>query len=97
PLISTETAAAALALYRQHRGDRPVLAVIHTHSHVDHFGGVKGVTSQQEVDTGAVQIIAPEGFVEHDRGEHLRRHGDGPPRGVHVWRSAAPQPGRWRR
>jgi len=60
PLISTETAAAALALYRQHRGDRPVVAVIHTHSHVDHFGGVKGVTSQQEVDTGAVQIIAPE-------------------------------------
>jgi alkyl sulfatase BDS1-like metallo-beta-lactamase superfamily hydrolase len=42
PLISTETAAAALALYRKHRGDRPVVAVIHTHSHADHFGGVKG-------------------------------------------------------
>jgi alkyl sulfatase BDS1-like metallo-beta-lactamase superfamily hydrolase len=38
PLISTETAAAALTLYRKHRGDRPVVAVIHTHSHVDHFG-----------------------------------------------------------
>ena len=43
PLISTETAAAALALYREHRGDRPVTAVIYTHSHVDHFGGVRGV------------------------------------------------------
>src|SRR5205814_8153265 len=65
PLISTETAAAALALYRKHRGDRPVVAVIHTHSHVDHFGGVKGVVSQADVDAGRVQIIAPDGFVEH--------------------------------
>jgi len=65
PLICTETAAAALALYREHRGDRPVKAVIYTHSHVDHFGGVLGVTSQEEVDSGAVAIIAPEGFVSH--------------------------------
>lgn len=65
PLISTETAAAALALYRAHRGDREVRAVIYTHSHVDHFGGVLGVTSQAEVDAGKVAIIAPEGFTEH--------------------------------
>ena len=65
PLISTETAAAALALYREHRGDRAVTAVIYTHSHVDHFGGVLGVTSQADVDAGRVQILAPEGFVEH--------------------------------
>jgi linear primary-alkylsulfatase len=43
PLISTETAAAALSLYRTHRGNRAVSAVIYTHSHVDHFGGVLGV------------------------------------------------------
>ena len=43
PLISAETAAAALALYRTHRGDRPVTGVIYTHSHADHFGGVDGV------------------------------------------------------
>ena len=55
PLISTQTAAAALALYRKHRGDRPVVAVIYTHSHIDHFGGVKGVVSQEEVDAGQVQ------------------------------------------
>ena len=65
PLISTETAAAALALYRTHRGDRPVVAVIYTHSHVDHFGGVLGVTTQADVDAGKVAIIAPEHFTEH--------------------------------
>ncbi|WP_241474218.1 alkyl/aryl-sulfatase [Mycolicibacterium neoaurum] len=65
PLVSTETAAAALALYRAHRGERVVTAVIYTHSHVDHFGGVLGVTSQADVDAGRVQVLAPEGFVEH--------------------------------
>ncbi|WP_142272814.1 alkyl/aryl-sulfatase [Mycobacterium heidelbergense] len=66
PLISTEVAAAALDLYRAHRGgDRPVVAVIYTHSHVDHFGGVLGVTSQAEVDAGAVAVLAPEGFTAH--------------------------------
>ncbi|MDZ5084113.1 MULTISPECIES: alkyl/aryl-sulfatase [Mycobacteriaceae] len=65
PLVSTEVAAAALALYRQHRGDREVRAVIYTHSHVDHFGGVLGVTSQEDVDAGKVAVIAPEGFTEH--------------------------------
>jgi alkyl sulfatase BDS1-like metallo-beta-lactamase superfamily hydrolase len=65
PLISTETAAAALALYREHRGDRPVTGVIYTHSHGDHFGGVKGVTTQEEVEAGRVVVAAPSGFVEH--------------------------------
>ena len=65
PLICTETAAAALALYRAHRGERPVSAVIYTHSHVDHFGGVLGVTTQADVDAGKVAVIAPEGFVQH--------------------------------
>ena len=65
PLISTETAAAALALYRAHRGDREIRAVIFTHSHVDHFGGVLGVTTQADVDAGRVAVLAPEGFVAH--------------------------------
>lgn len=71
PLISTETAAAALALYRQHRGDRPVVAVIYTHSHVDHFGGVLGVTNQAEVDAGQVAVLAPEGFIGHAVQENI--------------------------
>jgi alkyl sulfatase BDS1-like metallo-beta-lactamase superfamily hydrolase len=50
PLISKETAAAAFALYRSVRGDRPIRAVIYTHSHIDHFGGVKGIVSQPDVE-----------------------------------------------
>lgn len=65
PLVCTETAAAALTLYRAHRGDRAVRAVIYTHSHVDHFGGVLGVTTQADVDAGTVAVIAPQGFLEH--------------------------------
>ncbi|WP_043443004.1 alkyl/aryl-sulfatase [Arthrobacter sp. L77] len=71
PLISTETAAAALALYREHRGARAVVAVIYSHSHVDHFGGVFGVTSQADADAGLVEIIAPEGFTGHAVAENV--------------------------
>ncbi|MFB7893256.1 alkyl/aryl-sulfatase [Microbacterium sp. NPDC056044] len=71
PLISVETAAAALALYRQHRGDRAIHAVIHSHSHIDHFGGVLGIVSQDDVASGAVQIVAPEGFLEHSVAENV--------------------------
>ncbi|MFC7895535.1 alkyl/aryl-sulfatase [Streptomyces sp. NPDC057381] len=71
PLISTETAAAALALYREHRGERPVTGVLYTHSHVDHFGGVKGVTTQEDVDAGRCSVIAPEGFTEHAVAENV--------------------------
>ncbi|MFF0454102.1 alkyl/aryl-sulfatase [Nocardia africana] len=65
PLISRETAAAGLALYRTHRGDRPVTGVIYSHSHIDHFGGVKGVTTPEDVAAGRCPILAPAGFVEH--------------------------------
>jgi alkyl sulfatase BDS1-like metallo-beta-lactamase superfamily hydrolase len=65
PLTVKETAAAAFALYSSHRGQRRVSAVIYTHSHIDHFGGVKGIVSQNDVDSGAVPVIAPAGFMEH--------------------------------
>lgn len=67
PLISTEVASAALALYRKHRGDRPVTAVIYTHSHADHFGGVAGVISRDD----DVPVIAPAGFLEHAVSENV--------------------------
>ena len=67
PLISQEVAAAALALYRQHRGDRAVTAVIYTHAHLDHFGGVLGVVDE---DT-SVPILAPEHFLEHAVSENV--------------------------
>lgn len=64
PLVSIETARAALELYYQHRPKRLVKAVIYTHSHIDHFGGVRGVITQEEVQKGAVKIFAPQGFTQ---------------------------------
>ena len=64
PLSTVETARAALDLYYQERGEKPVVAVIYTHSHVDHYAGVKGVTSEEDVAAGDVAVLAPEGFME---------------------------------
>ncbi|MDD0841446.1 alkyl/aryl-sulfatase [Pseudomonas sp. Gutcm_11s] len=71
PLISTETARAGLELYYKHRPRKPVLAVIYSHSHVDHFGGVRGVIDEADVKAGKVQVIAPEGFYEHAVSENV--------------------------
>ncbi|MEI7031125.1 alkyl/aryl-sulfatase [Streptomyces pratensis] len=70
PLISAETAAAALTLYRSHRGERPVTGVLYTHSHADHFGGARGVVSEEDVAAG-LPVIAPEGFTEHAVSENV--------------------------
>lgn len=64
PLISQETAKVALDLYYANRPRKPVKAVIYTHSHVDHYGGVRGVTTEDDVNSGRVKIYAPEGFLE---------------------------------
>ncbi len=64
PLVSAENAAAALALYYAHRPRKPVKYVIYSHSHVDHYGGVEGVTSAADVRGGKVGILAPQGFME---------------------------------
>jgi alkyl sulfatase BDS1-like metallo-beta-lactamase superfamily hydrolase len=64
PLTSAETARAALDLVGEHLGERPVTAVIYTHSHVDHFAGVRGIVDEADVRSGDVRIIAPEGFLE---------------------------------
>jgi alkyl sulfatase BDS1-like metallo-beta-lactamase superfamily hydrolase len=64
PLISTETAKASLDLYYEHRPKKPIVAVIYTHSHVDHYGGVKGVVSEDDVKSGKVKIVAPVGFTQ---------------------------------
>jgi alkyl sulfatase BDS1-like metallo-beta-lactamase superfamily hydrolase len=67
PAVSAEVSAAGLALYREHRGDRPVTAVIFTHSHIDHFGGVLGVVA---LDSD-VPIVAPAHFLEHAVSENV--------------------------
>jgi alkyl sulfatase BDS1-like metallo-beta-lactamase superfamily hydrolase len=71
PLTTAEAARAALALARASIGDLPVKAVIYTHSHVDHFGGVKGVVDEKDAAAGRVQILAPQGFLEHAVGENV--------------------------
>ncbi len=71
PLTSAEVAAAALTLARRTLGDLPVRAVIYTHSHADHFGGVRGVVDAADVTAGRVRIIAPEGFMEHAISENV--------------------------
>jgi alkyl sulfatase BDS1-like metallo-beta-lactamase superfamily hydrolase len=71
PLISAETAAAALRLYRTHRGDRPVTGLIYTHSHVDHFGGGRGVLDADDAAEGAVPVLAPAGFTRHAVSENV--------------------------
>ncbi|MFJ2058240.1 alkyl/aryl-sulfatase [Streptomyces sp. NPDC087908] len=69
PLISAETAASALALYREHRGDRPVTGLIYTHSHGDHFGGARGVLPRGTEE--GVPVLAPAGFLEHAVSENV--------------------------
>ncbi|SEJ48069.1 alkyl/aryl-sulfatase [Demequina mangrovi] len=71
PLISKETAAAALALYREHRGDRPVTGMIYTHAHLDHFGGALGIVSAEEAAERGLPIIVPEGLVGHAVAENV--------------------------
>ncbi len=71
PLISLETAKASLDLYYQHRPKKPVVAVIHTHSHIDHYGGVRGVIAEADVKAGKCRIIAPEHFTEEAVSENV--------------------------
>jgi len=71
PLISPETAKAALDYINGELGERPVVAVIYSHSHIDHYGGVTGIVDLEDVTAGRVQIIAPEHFTEHAVSENV--------------------------
>ena len=71
PLTNRETAAAALALVNAQLGVRPVSAVIYSHSHGDHYGGVRGVVSPEDMTAGKVAIIAPDGFIEETSSENV--------------------------
>ena len=71
PLTVEPCARACLDLANQHLGARPVVAVIYTHSHTDHFGGVLGVTSQADVDAGRCRVIAPQHFLREAVAENV--------------------------
>ena len=71
PLMSVECSAAAFALVKKNLGDYPVTAIIYSHPHVDHFGGVKGVVDEKDVLSGAVPVFAPQGFEIHAISENI--------------------------
>ncbi len=70
-LTSRETAAAAMLFARQHIGDKPVSALIFTHSHIDHFGGALGIISAEEAKSRQLPVIAPAGFIEEATSENV--------------------------
>jgi alkyl sulfatase BDS1-like metallo-beta-lactamase superfamily hydrolase len=71
PLISPETAKAALDFINQQLGPRPVVAIVYSHSHIDHYGGATGLATADDVASGKVQVIAPEHFTEHAVSENV--------------------------
>ena len=71
PLISSESAKAALDLVTEQLGKRPVVAVVYSHSHGDHYGGVRGLASDEEFASGKIRVYAPEGFTEHAISENV--------------------------
>ncbi|QLI82126.1 MBL fold metallo-hydrolase [Chitinibacter fontanus] len=71
PLISPETAKAALDFINKTLGKRPVVGVVYSHSHVDHYGGVRGLASEADFKSGKVKVIAPEHFTEHAVSENV--------------------------
>jgi alkyl sulfatase BDS1-like metallo-beta-lactamase superfamily hydrolase len=71
PLISAETAKAAYDLVTKNLGKKLIVAVMYSHSHVDHYGGVRGIVSEADVKSGKVKVIAPEGFMEHAISENV--------------------------
>jgi alkyl sulfatase BDS1-like metallo-beta-lactamase superfamily hydrolase len=71
PLTAKETARAALELVNEKLGKRPVVAVVYSHSHGDHFGGVRGVVDEADVKSGKVKVIAPVGFMDHAVAENV--------------------------
>ena len=90
PLISTETARAALDLYYAHRPRKPVVAVVHSHSHVDHYGGVRGIVEEADVRAGQGQDRRARGLPRGGaRRERARGHRDEPPVELHVRQPAA--------
>ena len=71
PLTSSESSRAALGLANEKIGHRDVVAVIHTHSHADHFAGVFGVISPEQAENGSISIVAPEHFVDESLSENV--------------------------
>jgi len=91
PLISAETAQAAYELVTKNLGKKPIVAVMYSHSHVDHYGGVRGIVSEADVKSGKVKIIAPEGFMEHAISENVTNGNAMARRAVYMYGALLPR------
>lgn len=71
PLMSVECSRAAFELVTENLGSRPVTGIVMSHPHVDHYGGIKGIASEEEVAERSIPIIVPAGFAEHAVAENV--------------------------
>ena len=71
PLMSCECSRAAFALVAEHLGERPVAGIVMSHPHVDHYGGIRGIVSEEDVAARGIPIIVPSGFAEHAVAENV--------------------------
>lgn len=91
PLLTAEVAKAAMDLVYEHLGRKPVVAVIYSHSHADHFGGVKGVVELDEVTSGTVKVLASEGFMDFAVSENILAGNAMPRRASYMFGSLLPR------
>jgi len=70
-LMTPSTAKSALEIYYSHRPKKPISAVIFSHTHVDHYGGIRGIVNEEDVKSGKIKLIAPKGFLEHAISENV--------------------------
>ena len=95
PMLTAETSKASLDLYYQNRPQKPVAAVIYTHSHADHYGGVKEVIKEEDVNAGKIKIFAPDHFMDFAVSENvIAGNAMSSPGLVYVWRGASAWPSR---
>ena len=71
PLTATETVRAAMEVVDKHFGKRPIKAILSTHSHVDHFGGIRALANEEDLASGKIRFVAPAGFVEEAASENV--------------------------
>jgi alkyl sulfatase BDS1-like metallo-beta-lactamase superfamily hydrolase len=90
PLISEETAKAALDLANAKLGKRPIVAIIYSHSHVDHYGGAKGLVTDEELKSGKIQIFGPQGFEEEVVSENVIAGNAMGRRAIYVYGASVP-------
>lgn len=71
PLTATETVRAAMKVVDEHLGKRPVKAILSTHSHADHFGGIRALANEEDLASGKIRFVAPENFVQETASENV--------------------------